>query len=74
MNGGGGLAELSSRVKHYRAQQNLTVRDLAKFAGVSVSYVYAIEAGARGHNIVKLEKIATALGVSLSTLWEGGHS
>jgi transcriptional regulator with XRE-family HTH domain len=66
------MSELSARLKHFRLKQNLTVRDLAKSAGVSVSYVYAIESGSRGHNIVKLEKIANALGVQVSDLWEGG--
>jgi transcriptional regulator with XRE-family HTH domain len=66
------MTDLSTRLKYLRTKQDLTVRDLAKRAGVSVSYVYAIESGSRGHNIVKLEKIATALGLNVSDLWEGG--
>ncbi|GMA51524.1 hypothetical protein GCM10025857_28810 [Alicyclobacillus contaminans] len=64
------MARLAERVKHYRLKQHLSVRDLAQRANVSVSYVYAIESGQRGHNIVKLERIAKALGVPLSALWE----
>ncbi|CAM3848835.1 helix-turn-helix domain-containing protein [Alicyclobacillus pomorum] len=67
------MGSLAERVKYYRLQQQLSVRDLAKRANVSVSYVYAIESGSRGHNIVKLERIAKALGVSLSTLWGEDH-
>ncbi|MBX6353214.1 MAG: helix-turn-helix transcriptional regulator [Thermoflavifilum sp.] len=65
------MDSLGERVKYYRQLRNLSVRELAKRAGVSVSYIYAIEAGSRGHNIVKLEQIAKALGVSLSDLWRG---
>ncbi|MCL6442776.1 MAG: helix-turn-helix transcriptional regulator [Alicyclobacillus sp.] len=65
------MGSLAERVKYYRVKKNLSVRDLARLAGVSVSYVYAIEAGLRGHNIVKLERIAMALGVPLTELWSG---
>ncbi|MCL6516676.1 helix-turn-helix transcriptional regulator [Alicyclobacillus sp.] len=65
---------LGTRLKKLRLARNLTVRELAQRAGVSVSYVYAIEAGSRGHNLVKLQRIADALGVPLSQLWgESGH-
>lgn len=59
---------LGNRVRSLRLQQNLTVRDLAELAGVSASYVYAIESGVRGSNLNKLGKIAAALSVSISTL------
>ncbi|SFU47450.1 helix-turn-helix domain-containing protein [Alicyclobacillus macrosporangiidus] len=60
---------LGTRLQALRRQSNLSVRALAERAGVSVSYVYAIEAGLRGHNLVKLQRIANALGVPLSQLW-----
>lgn len=60
---------LGTRLQALRQQRNLTVRALAERAGVSVSYVYAIEAGSRGHNLDKLQRIAGALGVPLSQLW-----
>jgi transcriptional regulator with XRE-family HTH domain len=63
------METLASRVKQYRLQKQLTVRELAKLAGVSVSYVYAVESGTRGNNLVKLERIAKALEVPLSALW-----
>lgn len=63
------VSTLAERVKQLRLAQNLSVRELAEKADVSVSYVYAVESGVRGHNIVKLERIAMALGVSLSVLW-----
>ncbi|GGJ07815.1 hypothetical protein GCM10010885_16180 [Alicyclobacillus cellulosilyticus] len=68
------MDSLGARVKFHRLQQNLSVRELARRAGVSVSYVYAVEAGVRGHNIVKLQRIAEALGVPISELWVGDDS
>ncbi|WAH42856.1 helix-turn-helix transcriptional regulator [Alicyclobacillus fastidiosus] len=63
------LGELARRLKYYRKMRNLSVRQLAHLARVSVSYVYAIESGARGSNAAKLGQIAEALGVRLSDLW-----
>lgn len=60
--------DLGKRVRSCRLRRNLTVRGLAKMAGVSASYVYAIEAGARGSNLNKLGKIADALCVSIGVL------
>ncbi|WP_367305553.1 helix-turn-helix domain-containing protein [Alicyclobacillus acidocaldarius] len=63
------VAELAQRLRYYRKLRGLSVRELAERAGVSVSYIYAIESGARGSNAAKLGLIAEALGVSLSDLW-----
>ncbi|WAH37872.1 helix-turn-helix domain-containing protein [Alicyclobacillus dauci] len=63
------LGELAQRLKYYRKLRRMSVRDLAKLAHVSISYIYAIEAGARGSNATKLGQIAEALGVQLSDLW-----
>lgn len=63
------MAELAQRLRYYRKLRGLSVRELAEKAGVSVSYIYAIESGARGSNASKLGLIAEALGVSLSDLW-----
>lgn len=63
------MGELARRLKYYRRLRKMSVRDLAKAANVSVSYVYAIEAGARGSNASKLGQIAEALDVQLSDIW-----
>jgi transcriptional regulator with XRE-family HTH domain len=60
---------IGPRVKRWRLERKLTVRELAYRAGVSVSYVYAVESGKRGNHIGKLERIASALGVPLSAFW-----
>jgi transcriptional regulator with XRE-family HTH domain len=59
---------LGNRVRSLRLSRNLSVRELAEQAGVSMSYVYAIESGVRGSNLKKLSKIASALSVSMTTL------
>jgi transcriptional regulator with XRE-family HTH domain len=63
------MCTLARRLKYYRRLKNMSVRNLAKEAHVSVSYIYAIEAGARGNNASKLGQLAEALGVKLSDLW-----
>jgi len=47
----------------------LTVKELAKRAKVSASYIYAIESGERGSHIDKLARIAQVLETSLVELW-----
>jgi len=65
------MTRLGEHVKTLRLKQSMNVRELAKSAGVSVSYIYAIESGSRGSHVVKLEHIAKALGVSLTELLNG---
>jgi transcriptional regulator with XRE-family HTH domain len=65
------VGELASTLRNLRRQQKLSVRELAKRSGVSVSYIYAIEAGSRGSNLSKLDQIADALQVPISDLWLG---
>lgn len=62
------MGELAQRLKYYRKLRKMSVRALADKADVSVSYVYAIEAGARGSNITKLNQISDALDIALSEL------
>lgn len=65
------MSSIQKNVKRIREQRQLSVRDLARIAGVSVSYVYAIESGNRGSHLDKLRKIAEALDVPVEALWEG---
>lgn len=61
--------DIGNNVKQLRKRAGLSVKELAEVAGVSASYVYSIEAGTRGSNIHKLNKIAKALGVTVMELW-----
>ncbi|WP_288010172.1 helix-turn-helix transcriptional regulator [Kyrpidia sp.] len=46
----------------------MSVNELARAAGVSVSYVYAIESGVRGSRVEELYRVARALGVGIEEL------
>lgn len=59
---------ISRRVRELRLQRGMSVEDLAQAAGVSVSYVYAIEAGTRGSRVEELYRVAKALGVGIGEL------
>lgn len=67
-----GSANMGNKIRRLRTQNGLSVKQLAERAGVSSSYIYAIESGTRGTNIKKLSRIATALGVPLSHIWDNG--
>ncbi|ATY85921.1 XRE family transcriptional regulator [Kyrpidia spormannii] len=59
---------MGERLRELRRERGMTVRELAEKAGVSQSYIYAVEAGTRGSRLAKLIKIARALEVDLATL------
>ena len=53
-------------VRALRERQGLSVRTLAKTSGFSPSFISQVEHGAASPSIASMEKIAQALGVSLS--------
>ncbi len=62
---------LGWRVRQLREARGWTQETLAGRAGLDRSYVAGIEAGLRNPSTKALAKLARALGVSLSTLFEG---
>jgi transcriptional regulator with XRE-family HTH domain len=54
-------------VRSHRERQELSVQELAKKAGISRQFLYAIEAGEKAPSAPVLLGIAGALGVSLAT-------
>lgn len=56
-------AGLGARLKWARAQAQITVRDLAKVAGIAFSAVSEIEKGERVPRADTLERLAVALNV-----------
>lgn len=60
---------IGMQLKKLRKQTGLTVKELAARAGVSQSYIYAIESGTRGAQATKLPIIASALGVPVADLY-----
>jgi len=53
------------RIKVLREIKNMSQKDLAYTADLDRSYIASVESGNRNISIVNIEKIATALGVSL---------
>lgn len=62
--------KIGQRIKELRDVANMSQKDLSFAADLDRSYIASIENGQRNVSIVNIEKIATALGVSLTTFFE----
>lgn len=62
---------LGARLKSLRIAKGLKGEELAAAAGIAKSLLYNYEAGHYGASVDYLDRIAQALGVSLSDLFEG---
>lgn len=62
------LQKFGLRIKELRSAKGITQEDLAELAGLSRQYVGDVERGARNISLVNIEKIATALKITLSEL------
>jgi transcriptional regulator with XRE-family HTH domain len=60
-----GTADLGPRLRSLRLRAHLTMRALARKAGVAVSYVSALEAGRAEPTLATLRKLLVALGTDL---------
>ena len=58
------------RVRKLRQQQNLSQNQLANKSGLHRTYIGAVERGERNITIINADKIAQALSVKLSKLFE----
>jgi len=61
---------ISKKIKEIRKNRNLTQEELAEIAGLSVNYIGYIEQNKRMPSIKTADKIARALGVKFSDLFE----
>jgi transcriptional regulator with XRE-family HTH domain len=62
------LRVVGKRIRILRLTQELTQEELAAAAGISRSFVSLIEHGAKGIDVVRLLRIASALDVALDEL------
>ncbi len=62
---------LGRRIAHLRKTKGFSQLDLSVESGVAKSYICDLEGGRRNPSLETLEKLALALGVSLSVLLEG---
>jgi len=61
---------IGQRIKTIRETKNMAQKDLAYAADLDRTYIASVECGNRNISIVNIEKIASALGVSLKELFE----
>ena len=61
---------LGQRIRNYRTDKGLSQEKLAEIAGCHPTYIGQIERGEKNATVESVEKIASALGVSLSELFE----
>lgn len=64
------IKNISSRIDLLRAEQNLSMRDLAKNSGISKSQLSDIILGNKIPNVYTLYLICTALGISLPDFFD----
>ncbi|MEI2737884.1 MAG: helix-turn-helix transcriptional regulator [Chitinophagaceae bacterium] len=57
--------KIGQRIKELREQMNMSQKDLAYTADLDRSYIASVENGQRNVSIVNIEKIATALNVTI---------
>ncbi|NUQ25715.1 MAG: helix-turn-helix transcriptional regulator [Saprospiraceae bacterium] len=61
------------RIKTLRELANMSQKDLSFSADLDRSYIASVENGQRNISIVNIEKIATALGISLKDFFNDGE-
>ena len=61
---------LGKRIRNYRTARGLSQEKLAELSGCHPTYIGQVERGEKNATIESIEKIASALRVSLSTLFE----
>lgn len=59
---------VGERIKMFRAEKKLTLRDLSKKADISISFLSDIENGRSNPSLERLKDIAAALNVPISVL------
>jgi Predicted transcriptional regulators len=64
-------AEFGQRVKELRARSGMSQEVLAHRAGLDRTYISGVERGERNISIVNIEKISSALQVSISYMFSG---
>ncbi len=61
---------IGQRIRSYRIKLNISQEKLAELAGCHPTYIGQIERGEKNATLESIEKIASALNVSLSKLFE----
>lgn len=64
---------IGQRIKELREATSISQKDLSYTADLDRSYIASVENGQRNISIVNIEKIATALGVTLKEFFNNGE-
>ena len=65
--------KIGQRIKELREASNMSQKDLSYAADLDRSYIASIENGQRNVSIVNIEKIASALGVTLKMFFNNAE-
>jgi DNA-binding XRE family transcriptional regulator len=65
------LVLFGQRMRKVRLEKKVSQEKLAELAGLHRTYVSSVERGQRNISLLNIDKIASALGVSLQTLMPG---
>jgi transcriptional regulator with XRE-family HTH domain len=65
--------KIGQRIKELREVATMSQKDLSYSADLDRSYIASVENGQRNISIVNIEKIATALGVTLKDFFNDGE-
>jgi len=65
--------KIGQRIKELREASSMSQKDLSYAADLDRSYIASVENGQRNISIVNIEKIASALGVTLKELFNDGE-
>lgn len=63
--------QLGYRIRYLRQEKKMSIEDLSLEAGINRNYLGDLERGTRNPTLIILNKIAKALEIDLSTLFEG---
>ena len=63
--------QLGARIRYLRQQKGFSIEDLALEAEINRNYLGDLERGVRNPTLIILNKIAKALDIDLTTLFEG---
>jgi XRE family transcriptional regulator, regulator of sulfur utilization len=61
---------IGQRIRNYRTHQKLSQEKLAELSGCHPTYIGQVERGEKNATLESIEKIASALNISLSQLFE----
>ena len=61
---------VGQRIRNYRTQRDLSQEKLAELSGCHPTYIGQLERGEKNATLESIERITSALQISLSTLFE----